>query len=100
MNTPEDRLGFRLDLCGDIRCMTAFPPRTDIRRHTSNVRFVPFADSRTAANEVHKTECTIRYLRNFCARTARRSLSEHLRAGWNVPNLRWSLPCARESVVA
>jgi hypothetical protein len=29
-----DRSGVKIGLCGDVRCMTAFPPRTDIRRHT------------------------------------------------------------------
>jgi hypothetical protein len=28
----------------DVRCKTAFPPRTDIRRHAYNIRFVPGAD--------------------------------------------------------
>src|SRR6516225_6437217 len=40
----------KIGLCGDVRCMTAFPPRTDIRRHASNDRFVPLPDPCTAAN--------------------------------------------------
>jgi hypothetical protein len=27
------RFGVKIGLCGDVRCMTAFPLRTDIRRH-------------------------------------------------------------------
>jgi hypothetical protein len=33
----------KIGLCGDVRCMTAFLPRTDIRRHAWNVRLVPKA---------------------------------------------------------
>src|SRR6516164_9100045 len=45
-----DAIGVKIVLCGDVRCTTAFPPRTDIRRHTSNVRFVPKGDIRIAAD--------------------------------------------------
>jgi hypothetical protein len=41
MNASEDRSGSKIGLCADVRCMTAFAPRTDIRRNASNGRFVP-----------------------------------------------------------
>src|SRR5262249_50697761 len=28
-------IGVKIGLCDDVRCMAAFPPRTDIRRHTA-----------------------------------------------------------------
>jgi hypothetical protein len=37
------RLRVNLGHCGDVRCTTAFSPRTDICRLAWNVRFVPEA---------------------------------------------------------
>jgi hypothetical protein len=46
---PMSALGQKQTL-GKVRLMSALPPKADIAERDWNVRFVPKADSRTAAN--------------------------------------------------
>src|SRR6516225_1805124 len=43
MNAPEDRLGFKIGHCGDVRCMTALPPKAEVHLRSCYVGEVPIS---------------------------------------------------------